>query len=195
VHGGDDISPRFVVHAMALLSAGNVDAAAETCHAGITRYPWYATGYWVLGKCYEAQGNTAGAYEQYAEVAKRLSGVPAVQQSLERLSATLNGSRAETAGRETDVDFILRRLKEAKRLVAPASGEEKPLVDISAPKGETSIVTVTLAEIYAKQGDYKEAIEAYKKLIRQRPDDTGRYAIRIAELELLLQSTENFRQP
>jgi pentatricopeptide repeat protein len=66
---------------------------------------------------------------------------------------------------------------------------------MAAPKSERSIVTVTLAEIYAKQGDYREAIEAYKKLIEQRPEDTGRHAVRMNELEKLLQGADKLRQP
>jgi tetratricopeptide (TPR) repeat protein len=70
-----------------------------------------------------------------------------------------------------------------------------PLVDISTPHGESSIVTVTLAEIYAKQGEYREALEAYRKLLQQCPDEAGRHAVRIAELERLLQGADKLRQP
>ena len=190
-----DVSPRFVVHAEALLSAGNIEAAIALCRAGVALYPWYATGYWVLGKCYEAHGSAAAACEQYTEVARRLPGVAAVQRALERASAMQEMKPGALAEQETDVEFILRRLQEAKRVVPPAATEDKPLVDMAAPKSERSIVTVTLAEIYAKQGDYREAIEAYKKLIEQRPEDAGRHAVRMNELEKLLQGADKLRQP
>ena len=93
------------------------------------------------------------------------------------------------------MEFILRRLQEAKRIVPPATAEDKPQVDMAAPRSERNIVTVTLAEIYAKQGDYREAIEAYRKLIEQRPEDAGRHAVRLHELEKLLQSADKLRQP
>jgi cytochrome c-type biogenesis protein CcmH/NrfG len=46
-------------------------------------------------------------------------------------------------------------------------------------------VTATLAEIYASQGEYNEAIEAYRTLAAQRPGSAERYQKRLAELEEL----------
>jgi pentatricopeptide repeat protein len=43
-------------------------------------------------------------------------------------------------------------------------------------------VTATLAEIYASQGEYREALEAYKRLREQNPADAPLYERRIAEL-------------
>lgn len=195
--GGEDISPRFVVQATALLAAGNIDSAVEACRAGIARYPWYATGYWVLGKCYEAQGNSVAAAEQYAEVAARLPGVPSVKNAVERTRVPGSAHAVQKAEEGTDVDALLRRLQEAKRPipVSGASNGDTPFVDMSTPHGESSIVTVTLAEIYAKQGEYREALEAYRKLTQQRPDEAGRHAMRMAELERLLQRSDKLRQP
>ncbi len=193
--GGEDTSPRFVVQATALLTAGSIAGAVEMCRAGIARYPWYATGYWVLGKCYEAQGNLAAAGEQYGEVAVRLPGVPSVQNAVERTRVPGNPPVVRGVKEETDVDAMLRRLQEAKRPIPTASGADTPFVDMSIPHGESAIVTVTLAEIYAKQGEYREALEAYRKLIQQRPDEAGRHAMRVAELERLLQGADKLRQP
>lgn len=193
--GGEDISPRFVVHATAFLSAGNIERAIEACRAGIARYPWYATGYWVLGKCYEAQGSVVAAREQYLEVAARLPGVPAVKRAVERTGSAMIAPVPAGGNGETDVDQLLRKLQEAKRQMAASPTDDTPQVDISAVQGENAIVTVTLAEIYAKQGKSREALEAYRKLIQQRPDEAGRHAMRIAELELLLQGADKLRQP
>jgi hypothetical protein len=46
-------------------------------------------------------------------------------------------------------------------------------------------VTPTLAEIYAKQGWYDDAIRAYKSLIKSRPADRDKFENRIRELEQL----------
>jgi tetratricopeptide (TPR) repeat protein len=69
-----------------------------------------------------------------------------------------------------------------------ASPETTP--EVRPPdQGKTSgrIVTATLAEIYASQGEYDEAIEAYRALIQQRPGSAGRYRHRLEELEELRQ--------
>jgi predicted Zn-dependent protease len=48
---------------------------------------------------------------------------------------------------------------------------------------EPKIVTATLAEIYANQGEYQAAIAAYMRLREQHPEEAGRYDRRIAQLE------------
>jgi len=58
------------------------------------------------------------------------------------------------------------------------------------PEPVVPIVSPTLAEIYASQGRYREAIEAYNRLAQQRPADAGRYRERLAELEKLLQGID-----
>jgi tetratricopeptide (TPR) repeat protein len=191
---GEDISPRFVVQATALLTAGNIDGAVEACRAGISRYPWYATGHWILGKCYEARGDRAAAYEEYKEVASRLPGIDAVESAVERTRPATGDSQVTREHEGTDVEALLLRLQEAKRVIAQMPADDTPLVDISQPHGESSIVTVTLAEIYAKQGEYREALGAYRKLVQQRPEEAGRHAMRIAELERLLQGADKLRE-
>jgi tetratricopeptide (TPR) repeat protein len=50
-----------------------------------------------------------------------------------------------------------------------------------------SIISITLAEIYAKQGEYHEAIRVYKALIKQRPKQREIFERKIAELSNKLQ--------
>jgi predicted Zn-dependent protease len=45
------------------------------------------------------------------------------------------------------------------------------------------IVTPTLAEIYAAQGAYREAIRTYALLSHRKPEERGRFELRIKELE------------
>jgi tetratricopeptide (TPR) repeat protein len=54
-----------------------------------------------------------------------------------------------------------------------------------AEESSGRFVTATLAEIYASQGEYHEAIEAYKKLAERRPGSAERYQKRLVELEEL----------
>jgi tetratricopeptide (TPR) repeat protein len=186
----DDTSPRFVVQAMASLGAGKTEGAIVACREGIARYPRYATGYWVLGKCYEAQGKTSAANEQYRKVAALLPGLAIVRAAIDRTHLPSAGPGA------SDVESMLRTLQDARRLQAAGRNNEvPPPVDISTPSGGSTIATATLAEIYAGQGEYGAALEAYKRLIQQRPDDAGRHAERIAELEQLLQRTDKLGQP
>lgn len=73
-----------------------------------------------------------------------------------------------------------------------------PVIDLSDKtthaEGEPEIpggggfVTPTLAEIYAKQGWYDDAINAYKTLAASKPEDRERFEKRIVELEEMKKS-------
>jgi tetratricopeptide (TPR) repeat protein len=87
------------------------------------------------------------------------------------------------AAKEDNVEVLAKQLEGAKRIV-PAEPEiatpAEPVIEARRP---VRIVTATLAEIYASQGEYQEAINAYRKLQEQHPEDAPRYVKRIAQLE------------
>ena len=99
-----------------------------------------------------------------------------------------DGNESEPAVKAMDQEPL--PLPPAEEIPAPASQPPVPVVQPPpAEQRKTSgrIVTATLAEIYANQGEYDEAIEAYRALIQQRPGSAGRYQRRLAELEELKQ--------
>ncbi|OGU30096.1 MAG: hypothetical protein A2X67_13195 [Ignavibacteria bacterium GWA2_55_11] len=85
------------------------------------------------------------------------------------------------------IEDIAQKLKSAKKIT--------PVIDFSAKTqsssasddtlSSTGFVTPTLAEIYAKQGWYDDAIKAYRTLSRNKPAERERFEQRIAELEEL----------
>ena len=83
------------------------------------------------------------------------------------------------------MEQIIEQLESAPRRIpvpdAPPS-QEGPR---EGPVAHARFVTATLAEIYASQGEYDEAIEAYRTLAAQRPGSAERYQKRLAELEEL----------
>jgi predicted Zn-dependent protease len=85
--------------------------------------------------------------------------------------------------KESTVEFLLRQLQESRKI--PPLAEKTPPATGDGTAVSRSIVTATLAEIYVNQGEYKEAIEAYKTLMDQRPGESKRFEKRIAELEEL----------
>ncbi|HVN47349.1 MAG TPA: hypothetical protein VMU30_00865 [Bacteroidota bacterium] len=68
--------------------------------------------------------------------------------------------------------------------------KETPTVSEDDAPASVGFVTPTLAEIYAKQGWYDDAIKAYKTLARNKPSDRERFEQRVAELEALKQQAE-----
>jgi len=204
-------SPEFAHHAKEYLNNGQAQEALEICLEGTAEFPWYGTGALVLGECYDALGRTVEAMLAYRRALKVVPDNPVVQALLkdaeereqrafeayaENQARILKAKKESTTFEsyvsegeeesESSVEFLLRQLQGAKRIVPP--GSEAQAAEEPAPLSEaptTRIVTATLAEIYANQGQYREAIKAYRTLCDQRPEEAHRYEKRLADLEEL----------
>jgi predicted Zn-dependent protease len=208
---GEADAPWFARMAMEFLLRGEGAKAAELCLDGLRRHSDYATGQLVLAKCYASLGRNREAVlalrkvltlvpdnaavrgllaEREAEEEKAFEAfcqkhrgaIGSERISLEQFFA---GEDAENA-----VDYLLKQLDEVRRRrpQEPLAGDssEELLEDPQSAK----IITVTLAEIYASQGQVSEAIAAYRKLTELRPEEEERYAARIKELEARRRSAE-----
>jgi tetratricopeptide (TPR) repeat protein len=202
-------SPWFARVAAELLKAGKADEALLVCLAGTRAFPRYMTGRLVLGRCFDALGRHIEAMLEYRHVIERFPDNPVVaalvknarereqqgfgafrEEHLARLHARKDrltfedyvGAREEPF-RDSSVERILRELEDApKRIVPSPEGDAAPPPP-PPPEPAGRMVTATLAEIYASQGEYGEAIEAYRKLAEQRPGSAERYQRRLRELE------------
>lgn len=58
-------------------------------------------------------------------------------------------------------------------------------------KFEVKVITETLADIFANQGNYFDAIEAYTYLLKIKPDKKEQIEAKIAEIEMKIQSLIN----
>lgn len=211
-------SASFARLASYYLKEGQYQKAADICLEGLKHFPDYATAHLVLGRSYEAMGRNIEAMLEYRKALKAMPDNPTLQGLFKRVEQreqdafrAFSDDRSRklkerketmtfdkyveegTEQKESTAEFLLRRLQDVKKTVPQTmsgrSSEETPSPAVSPSK----IVTATLAEIYATQGEYKEAIEAYKKLVSQRPIEAERYAKRIAQLEELsrLQQAEH----
>ncbi len=213
-------SPLFARLASYYLKEGQIQKAVDVCMEGLKHYPNYATAHLVLGKCYEAMGRNIEAILEYGRAAKTMPDNPTVlgllkhvelreQESFRVFSEERTSKLKERKDtipfetyveerheqKESTAEFLLRRLQDVRKN-APQSAPrhqpvEEPQTNAVAP---SKIVTATLAEIYATQGEYKEAIEAYRKLVSQRPIEAERYVKRIAQLEELSRSQHEEHQ-
>ncbi|HEX9005961.1 MAG TPA: tetratricopeptide repeat protein, partial [Bacteroidota bacterium] len=106
-----------------------------------------------------------------------------------------------------DMEALARTLHGAKLELRPPEGAPEPTepgplapsgpapeASLQSGTGEAStapnagsegarLVSATLAEIYVQQGQYAEAIRAYRALIERQPDERERYEKRIGEIE------------
>lgn len=204
-------SPSFARLASYFLLEGQAQKGVDLCIEGLKHHPQYATARLVLGKCYDALGRNIEAMLEYRQALRAMPDNLTVQGLLrsaeqreqesfrnfaEERARTLGEQREtvafekyaveDAATKETTAEFLLRRLQDVKKTAPRIPPEKEPVAEQQLPPLTPSkIVTATLAEIYASQGEFTEAIEAYKKLSGQRPMEAERYAKRIAQLEEL----------
>lgn len=210
--GSSEISPWFARRASERIEAGDTAEAARLCMEGIAEYPWYVTGVYILGKCYEELGRTAEAILEYRRAVALLPDAATVREALARVERREQGAfetfavqqaavlnrvarsigfeeyiAGEAGSAEGSADF-LRKQAEAARHDEVRSGAETK--QGPSPPPPARIVTVTLAEIYAAQREYREAVEAYRVLLERRPEDAKEFQKRIRELETLAAAAE-----
>ncbi len=82
------------------------------------------------------------------------------------------------------LDSLATQLENAGRII-PQEPEPSTSPEESAPL-DSIVITPTLAEIYASQGEYGAAIQAYEILIFSKPDERERFEKRISELQAKL---------
>lgn len=203
--GSNGISPWFARRAAERLAAGNAAEAVRLCVEGIGEYPWYATGAYILGKCYEHLGRRAEAIMEYRQACALAPDARVIIEALARVERLEQNAFEEFAVRqitvlsrapgsvgfeeylageggaaENSAEFLRKQAETARREEArPGNAKEEAQSTPLSPR----IVTVTLAEIYAAQGEYREAVEAYRILLQRRPEEAEGFQKRIRELE------------
>lgn len=209
LYAEDPASPWFARVAAEVLEHGDAAKALALCARGRRQFLRYPAGQFVLARCYQALGRRAEAileYEQVlaifpanAAVRYRLDAVrveedlefeafaarrrPQLLRERDSIAPDRYGASPGVPGRESGVDFLLKQLQEVKKSARAGGVAEENVASREAGEGTGKIVTATLAEIYASQKEYKEAIRAYRRLIEQRPSDAERFAQRVRELE------------
>jgi hypothetical protein len=93
------------------------------------------------------------------------------------MSASIQNNIEEIANKLKSAGKIVPVIDLAHKEILPASEQDLPV--------SMGFVTPTLAEIYAKQGWFDDAIKAYKALARNKPGEKERFEKRIEELEKL----------
>jgi tetratricopeptide (TPR) repeat protein len=207
------VSPSFARVAGELLQRGEVLEAIRLCTEGLERHPWYATGNLILGQCHEELGRTVEALLEYRRALEALPDNVMLRDAVRRvetrqqeefrafaeeqsriLGPVANSRTFEEYVREGEgenaAEFLLQKPRPVSGQQPSPAQRETGGAEEEAPE----IVTVTLAEIYAAQGQFGEAIGAYRKLIERRPEEAERFRRRITELEDL-QSASDAEKP
>lgn len=195
----------FAPLADAYRRAGDLDEAADLVEEGTDRLPDFVAGHLVAARVYRDRGEGDGAHRAFRRVleldpenleALRGAAVLAEEsgrtgEALELWQRLARLDPGEEAAAVHIRELKLRHFRVAEGAesdaasgeaeAAPATGEESE--DHDGGEGEeTEVYTRTMAELYVRQGLEERAVEVYRRLAEQRPDDEELRS-RLEELE------------
>lgn len=174
----------FAPLADALRKSGNLPEALNVCLKGLERHGQYQNARVVLGRIYQDMGQDT---EAEAEFRKVLEADPDHLQALMNMGELLLKRRMHQAAIEEfqkalalnpDDEPTQALLKQAIEAAAqeqakPATAARPPEKNPSVPTTPTkdSAATLTIAELYLKQGHYDKAIDVFQELLAEDPQN------------------------
>ncbi len=171
----------FAPLADAYRKQGNLDEAFNVCKKGLEKHPTYTSARVVLGRIFQKKGKTEEAVSEFKKV---------LELDSENLMAlSLLGSifmgKGDYQGAIEEFQKILtlnpddEEIQESlKQAIEKAAGEQKATkapkpdqvpVDKKPPKESTA--SLTIADLYLKQGHFDKAIEVYQELLADDPQN------------------------
>ena len=103
-----------------------------------------------------------------------------------QLFAEMRGEQTaeeSSTGSSSDIGDLAEKLRNAERIVPEENYQPQSMSNEETQSYESEMVTPTLAEIYASQGEYNAAIQAYEILIFSQPAKAPEFQKRIQELQ------------
>jgi tetratricopeptide (TPR) repeat protein len=177
----DPNSLVFAPLAEAYRKEGSLEDAYRVCSKGLEKNPDYSNGHLVLGRIYQGQSKLDNAVLEFKKVlefdpenlmAHSLLGLLFMQKS--DFKAAIDEYQAILTLTPDD-DETQKLLKIAIEKAANVSQVESTVKQVPAEKEENShgMASITMAELYLKQGHQDKAIETYEELLKKEPNNTN----------------------
>ena len=172
----------FAPMADAYRKQGNIDEALTVCKKGLEKHPSYTSARVVLGRIYQEKGKTEDAVLEFKKVLE-LDSENLMAHSLLG-SIFMIKSDYQAAIEEYQKILTLNPDDEEtqtslKQAIEKAAGEQKPSKPVpkeSFDEGKKnpakeSTASLTIADLYLKQGHFDKAIEVYQELLADDPQN------------------------
>jgi tetratricopeptide (TPR) repeat protein len=192
-------SPLITYKASKELDIKNYSKALSLLNSALDKYPYHATAYFLksIALAYNSE------YDQAREFASKGHELLQEKSTFEYYLSQIEKIKRESEGISVDFDETVTEVlndsflepddfdtvQDLEFLDEDLKNTELPGYDQSFD--EKSIVTETLAEIYATQNNFEEALDIYEKLKEIKPELSDKFDNRIAELN---QAIENKKQ-
>ncbi len=184
-------SPLFARVAEAELNDGNIDQAIKILERGFNNYPEYITAKLVYVEALAKKAQYKKIIDIIEELRPKLDDDTLINYYLEKIEE----ERAKT---EIEEDFLLSEKKSLEdnleNLAEVISKAKIPPIDENKSNQNyedfssmgKQFISETLANIYFSQGNYKEALEIYQKLIETNPNKAEHLKEKIEETKKLM---------
>ncbi len=192
-------SPLITYKATRELEAKNYKKAIDLLSSAIEKYPHHPTPYfqYALALAHNKQYGLAKDFLAKGDDLLR------EKETLNYYSNLIEAVKREAEGISVGFDDTINEVL-GESFIEPEqfSSDDIDLIDESDSKHNDtdnsdsegmSIVTETLAEIYASQENYEEAIEIYEKLKNIKPDLIDKFNNRINELKTAIENKKQKR--
>ena len=175
----------FARRAFDLLERGEAHRALECTVDGTTRFPEYATG-WFMRATSEAQCSQWDDAQRSTERCLALEPTFFAAWGLLETILTRQGREAAARAAHQRLEELLGSgAQPAERLDGRTSGPAPEETQAPSPKRNSLVLvkpagsfeTPTLAEVYRRQGLLDRALEVYRRILERHPDDTGALAM------------------
>jgi tetratricopeptide (TPR) repeat protein len=208
----DKKSPLFVRMAHIELEKNNIERAVDILNNGLKIYPYFPSAHLLLGKAFTQLGSYGHAIRSfkagselikskktfdyyfneiesrkkersYFEVTRRTSFLaPGLDyDELEQSEPEAPAPPPQQQGIDDRLEQIAEDIKKVK--IIPSSHSKDEIKDFEEIDHRSLIISETLAKIYLTQGEFKEAIETYKRLIKKTPEKEEYYLSKIEEIK------------
>ena len=177
----DPNSLVFAPLAEAYRKEGALEDAYQVCSKGLEKNPDYSNGHLVLGRIYQGQSKLDNAVLEFKKVlefdpenlmAHSLLGLLFMQKS--DFKAAIDEYQAILTLTPDD-DETQKLLKIAIEKAANVSQVEPAVIQVPTEKEANSsgMASITMAELYLKQGHQDKAIETYEEILKKEPNNTN----------------------
>ena len=182
-------SPLFVRVANSEIEKNNTDRAVKILNDGLSLYPDYPTAHILLGKALMLLGKYKEALDSFRKGSELVSSHHVYEYYLQEVE-TLKKQRSlfEFSHKPGFIEEEKKQNAQNISLEEELSSfdsmtDSKPQSgSIGAGSGD-SIVSETLANIYITQGEFREALSIYERLVTKNPQKKDYYLRKIEELK------------
>lgn len=202
-------SPLFLRKADELLSKNDAHNAILVLKRGLKMFPGHPVAYILLGRAflqsrnYELADsnfklaseliNSRKTYDYYSNEIKNFNRFILNRENFSNDDDKLQLSRIEVGtenrrNQSTDTKALEDRLEQLSEALSSARIQRSEIDDRRSPDNtyfipeRSKITSETLAKIYLAQGERKEAIKVYEKLIKKDPSKESYYQEKIREI-------------